>query len=148
MTFVLIFLISLFTARAGLADDTLTIFGDAGKQTVVRIETADTREKQKTGLMFRKYLQQGAGMLFTFKRSGRIGMWMKNTYLPLDMFFIDENGTITDIAENTEPLSLKTIAPQSDVKAVLETNAGFAKKHGIKIGDTVGHAFFKTEKKD
>ena len=148
MTFALIFLLSFFAARTGFAGDTLTITDAAGNETVVRVETADTREKQRTGLMFRKYLHQDAGMLFTFKRSGRIGMWMKNTYLPLDMFFIDENGTITDIAENTEPLSLKTIAPQNDVNAVLETNAGFAKKHGIKVGDTVRHDFFAPEKKD
>lgn len=124
-------------------DKTLTIQKANGEEISVQIEIADSPEKQRTGLMFRKYMPENAGMLFLFDRSERIGMWMKNTYLPLDMLFIDENGLIQDIAENTEPLSLKTIESKTDVSAVLETNAGFVKKNKINTGDKVIHSFFK-----
>ncbi len=70
-------------------------------------------------------------------------MWMKNTYLSLDMVFIKPDGTVTRVAENTEPLSTRIISSGGPILAVLELNAGTAKRLGIKPGDHVEHALFK-----
>lgn len=104
------------------------------------IETADTKAKMIKGLMFRKSLPSNSGMLFIFDKTHPqpVSMWMKNTYIPLDMLFIDEAGKIIGIAQNTQPLSLKTISPTTKpVSAVVELNAGEVKKNNIKIGDKV-----------
>ena len=104
------------------------------------VEVADTKEKMIKGLMFRKTLQTDGGMLFLFDDSHHqpVAMWMKNTFVSLDMLFIDSNNVIIGIAENTEPLSLNTISPTNKkVSAVLEINAGEVKKHKIKTGYSV-----------
>ncbi len=94
------------------------------------------------GLMFRRELPEGQGMLFDFDRDQDIAMWMKNTYISLDMIFITGDGRIRRIAENTEPLSLATIPSGGPVRGVLEVIAGTAKKFGIKPGDRVAHPIF------
>jgi hypothetical protein len=70
-------------------------------------------------------------------------MWMKNTYLPLDMVFIARNGTVINVAENTEPMSERTIPSAGPAYAVLEVNAGTAKRIGLKKGDKVTHPMFR-----
>ena len=105
-----------------------------------KLEIADTPEKMIKGLMFRKKLSSNSGMLFLFDKthSQPVAMWMKNTYIPLDMLFVEKTGKIIGIAENTKPLSLKTISPtKKHSAAVIEINAGEVKKHGIKVGDIV-----------
>ena len=136
------FVLLVYSSVQAQQTEKLKIKNAAGTEIVLNVEIADTPAKRRTGLMFRKYLKKDAGMLFTFPRKDVFSMWMKNTYIPLDMFFIDENGKITDIAENTEPLSLKSVSPGKRVTAVLETNAGFAKENGIQTGDVVEHPFF------
>ena len=104
------------------------------------VEVADTDHKMIKGLMFRKSLQKNSGMLFLFNEnhSQPVAMWMKNTLISLDMLFIEKSGRIIGIAENTEPLSLKTISPtKKHVSAVIELNAGEVEKHHIQIGDIV-----------
>jgi uncharacterized membrane protein (UPF0127 family) len=82
-------------------------------------------------------------MLFEFgARETEISMWMKNTYIPLDMIFIRANGVIGHIAENTTPLSEATISSNGPVKGVLEVIGGTAKRLGIAAGDRVEHPFF------
>ena len=93
--------------------------------------------------MFRRSLAADRGMLFDFAQVEPVSMWMKNTYLPLDMLFIRSDGTISHIAENTEPLSTRVIPSGGPVLAVLELNAGSAKRLGIKPGDRVEHPLFK-----
>lgn len=108
------------------------------------LEIADTPEKMTKGLMFRKTLKNNSGMLFIFdeKHPQPIAMWMKNTFISLDMLFIEKSGKIIGIAENTEPLSLKTISPTNKtVSAVIELNAGEVKKHAIQTGDMVFYQF-------
>lgn len=129
-------------AAARAADEsTLEIVTKNGVH-VFTVEMARTDEERQKGLMFRKELAEGKGMLFDFKPDQDVAMWMRNTYIPLDMLFINGNGTIRRIAENTEPLSEKTIASGGPVRGVLEVIGGTAKKLGIAPGDKVAHPLF------
>ena len=110
---------------------------------VFDVEFANTPEERSKGLMFRRELPQGRGMLFDFGAEGPVAMWMKNTYVSLDMLFIRADGTIARIAENTVPHSEATIQSGPPVKAVLEVVAGTAKRLGIAPGDRVAHRIFR-----
>jgi uncharacterized membrane protein (UPF0127 family) len=109
---------------------------------VFSVEMATTEEEKTTGLMYRKELPDGKGMLFDFSPEQQVSMWMKNTYIPLDMIFIRADGRILRIAENTEPLSTKIISSGGLAKGVLEVIAGTAQKYGIHPGDRVAHPLF------
>jgi uncharacterized membrane protein (UPF0127 family) len=109
---------------------------------VFSVEMATTEEEKTTGLMYRKELAEGKGMLFDFAPEQEVSMWMKNTYISLDMIFIRADGTILRIAENTEPLSTRIIPSRGMAKGVLEVIAGTAQKYGIKPGDRVAHPLF------
>ncbi|RXH09506.1 DUF192 domain-containing protein [Bradyrhizobium guangzhouense] len=109
---------------------------------VFSVEMATTDEEKQTGLMYRKELADGKGMLFDFNPEQEVSMWMKNTYVSLDMIFIRADGRILRIAENTEPLSTRIISSKGPARAVLEVVAGTAQKYGIRVGDRVGHPLF------
>jgi uncharacterized protein len=109
---------------------------------VFSVEMATTEEEKTTGLMYRKELPDGKGMLFDFSPEQQISMWMKNTYISLDMIFIRADGRILRIAENTEPHSTKIISSGGLAKGVLEVIAGTAQKYGIQPGDRVAHPLF------
>ena len=130
-----------FAARAAELEP-LEIVTKSGVQ-VFSVELAKTDKERETGLMYRKELADGRGMLFDFTPEQEVSMWMKNTFLSLDMIFIRADGRILRIAENTEPQSLKIISSGGPAKGVLEVIAGTAKKYGIAPGDRVGHALFK-----
>ena len=119
----------------------LTIATD-GDATMFTVEIADTDITRERGLMFRQRLPEGHGMLFDFGEPRPVSMWMKNTYIPLDMVFIRSDGTIAYIAENTVPKSLDTIGITEPVLAVLELPAGTARKKDIRAGDMVYHRLF------
>jgi uncharacterized protein len=119
----------------------LEIVTKSGVQ-VFSVEMAKTEEEKTTGLMYRKELADGKGMLFDFSPEQQVSMWMKNTYIPLDMIFIRADGRILRIAENTEPMSTKIIPSGGLAKGVLEVIAGTAKKYGIQPGDRVAHPLF------
>ncbi len=106
------------------------------------VEMATTPEEKATGLMYRKHLPDGQGMLFDFSPAQQVSMWMKNTYISLDMIFIGPDGRILRIAENTEPLSTRIISSRGPAKGVLEVTGGSAKKYGIAPGDRVSHPLF------
>ena len=108
-----------------------------------QVEMAITPEEKEHGLMFRRELPDGQGMLFDFQFDQNVAFWMKNTYIPLDMLFIRADGRILRIAENTEPLSERNIPSGGPVRAVLEVIGGTAKKLGIAAGDRVGGSIFK-----
>ena len=110
------------------------------------VEIAETEEQRSRGLMFRQRLPEDRGMLFDFGKPRPVSMWMKNTYISLDMLFIREDGTIAYIAENTVPKSLDTIGVAEPVLAVLELAGGVSRKHGIRAGDKVYHRLFKDAK--
>jgi uncharacterized membrane protein (UPF0127 family) len=107
------------------------------------VEMAVTEPEREKGLMFRKELPEGNGMLFDFHREQEVGFWMQNTYIPLDMIFIRGDGRILRIAENTEPLSTRIIPSNGPVRAVLEVIGGTARKYGIAPGDRVASTIFK-----
>ncbi len=112
---------------------------------VFSVEMATTEEEKTTGLMYRKELPEGKGMLFDFSPEQEVSMWMKNTYIPLDMIFIRADGRILRIAENTEPLSTKIIPSRGLAKGVLEVIGGTAQKYGIQPGDRVAHPLFNAK---
>jgi uncharacterized protein len=119
----------------------LEIVTKSGVQ-VFSVEMATTEQEKETGLMYRKELADGKGMLFDFSPEQQVSMWMKNTYISLDMIFIRSDGRILRIAENTEPLSTSIISSGGLAKGVLEVIAGTAKKYGIQPGDRVAHPLF------
>jgi uncharacterized protein len=104
---------------------------------VFSVELAVTDDERARGLMFRRSVPEFTGMLFDFKRDQEITMWMRNTYVSLDMIFIQSDGRIRRIAENTETESDKIIPSGGPVRAVLEVAAGTARKLGIEPGDRV-----------
>jgi uncharacterized protein len=109
---------------------------------VFAVEIASTPAQREKGLMFRKNLPEGQGMLFDFQTDQDVSFWMQNTYIPLDMIFIRGDGTILRIAENAEPLSTKFIPSGGPVRGVLEVIGGTAHKLGIAAGDRVAHPIF------
>ena len=108
------------------------------------VELASNNEERERGLMFRKELPEGQGMLFDFERDQPVAFWMHNTYISLDMIFIRGDGRIAHIAENTEPMSDRLIPSGGPVRAVLEVIAGTARKLGIAPGDRVEGSIFGT----
>ena len=106
------------------------------------VEVVATDEERARGLMYRREVPEGHGMLFDFKSEQPVSFWMKNTYVPLDMIFIRADGRILRIAENTKPMSEDLVPSGGPVLAVLEVVAGTAKKFGIAAGDTVSYPIF------
>jgi len=114
----------------------IEITGKSGTHSF-QVELAVNDEQRSRGLMYRKELPEGRGMLFDFQREQDVGFWMKNTYIPLDMIFIRADGTIRRIAANTEPLSERSVPAGGPVRYVLEVIGGTARKLGIEPGDKV-----------
>lgn len=139
-------LLLLATLRCGAAVaaeiQSLEIITKSGVH-VFTVELAVTDEERARGLMFRRELPPGRGMLFDFKQDSPVSMWMENTYIPLDMIFIRSDGSIARIAENTEPMSRRIVSSGGPVRAVLEVIAGTARKLGIAAGDRVAHPMFR-----
>ena len=129
-----------------LAQQPLTIVDDNGKSHAFQVEMAVTPQEQETGLMFRKSVPAASGMLFVFPAVQPEPFWMKNTLVPLDMVFINPDGTIRAIAENTVPYSLAPVDSGGPVKAVLELQGGLTAKESISVGDKVIAAPFGNTK--
>jgi len=128
---------------AGSAEQqTLEIVSKSGVH-VFSVELAVTDEERQKGLMFRRSLPELQGMLFDFKQDQDVSMWMRNTYVSLDMIFIRGDGRIQRIAENTQTESDRIISSGGAVRAVLEVVAGTAKKFGIAPGDRVASPIFR-----
>jgi uncharacterized membrane protein (UPF0127 family) len=130
-------------ARAATAKtEPLTIVTKTGPKRF-DVEVMRDDASRARGLMFRRHMAPEHGMLFDFEHDEPVTMWMKNTYLPLDMVFIQRDGTVSRVAADTEPLSTAIIASGTPVLAVLELNAGTAAKLGIQPGDRIEHPLFK-----
>lgn len=121
--------------------ESLTLVTSTGEH-VFKVEVMRTDEQRARGLMFRRHMPADRGMLFDFKTEQRVMMWMRNTYIPLDMVFITKTGIVINVAEDTEPLSERTISSAAPAFSVLEVNAGVARRIGLKAGDQVKHALF------
>lgn len=105
----------------------------------IRIELATTPEEQMRGLMFREHLDENAGMLFIFEEARPLSFWMKNTLIPLDVLYMDQNGTIVDI-HTMQPCPAETIQcpsypSQAEAKYALEINGGRAEELGLEVGE-------------
>jgi uncharacterized membrane protein (UPF0127 family) len=111
------------------------------------IEVMRTVSELQEGLMYRSSLAENDGMLFDFQTEQPISMWMKNTFVPLDMIFLSRTGQITSIKENAEPFSESLISSNGPVYAVLEVKAGTAAKISLKIGDLIDHPIFRQKTK-
>lgn len=107
----------------------------SGKVVQFTVEVAETRDERELGLMNRKTMPADHGMLFDFGETRPVYMWMRNTYLPLDMIYLSEGGEITHIHPNAEPLSETIIDSRGEVRFVIEVNGGLSAKLGIKPGD-------------
>jgi hypothetical protein len=123
-------------AQSGIERRILSITTATGAQEFI-VEIANTEPDRQRGLMFRRNLGEREGMLFLFDQQEIITMWMKNTYISLDMIFINDERLVVDVARNAEPLSLDVIASKAPAKWVLELNAGSADRFGIRPGDRV-----------
>ncbi len=146
--FVLLFLASLFlfidaghSERNGPGHGRLAdvFFGNS----VVRAEIADTPELRSRGLMFREHLNDAEGMLFVFDYEGRWSFWMKNTLIPLDIIWIDNNFRIIHI-EKAVPCVEETCvsySPSAPARYVVEVNHGYTERNGVGIGDPVSIVF-------
>ena len=102
------------------------------------IEIADNDAKRSAGLMFRTSMGDTHGMFFVFERTQRVAFWMKNTPMPLDLVFINEKGRVAAIMQG-EPFSTAPIAPDAEIRFVLELKAGTSDSMGISVGDTMSH---------
>jgi uncharacterized membrane protein (UPF0127 family) len=114
----------------------LTIHTQQGPRTF-QVEIAATPQAQERGLMFRREMADDAGMLFVYGMPQQLTFWMKNTYIPLDLLFIDEDARIVFIHANAQPLSEALITAPMPAVAVLEINSGLSSRLGIAVGDSV-----------
>ena len=147
------FLVVLALLTAGLVHaahamrlETLRLITARGAH-VIDVEVTETPAEKAQGLMFRTRLPDTSGMLFFYETPQEITMWMRNTYIPLDMVFIRADGVVHRIEARTEPLSENIVASRGDVTACLELAGGAAERLGLKPGDRVEHRFFKPARK-
>ncbi len=122
--------------------ESLQVVSQDGKVHAFKVEVVDNDATRERGLMFRKHLAADAGMLFDFKEPSYEAFWMKNTYIPLDIVFIDANGRILNIARMAKPLDETNLPSAGPVLGVLEINGGEAAKLHINGGDLVRHRIF------
>ena len=136
------FLLAFGSAEAGACTPTEISFRTDAGETSFAIEIADDPDEQSRGLMFRRELAAEAGMLFVYDPPQPAAFWMKNTFLPLDMIFIDDSGRVESVAADTVPFSLEVLRSEGEIRAVLEVNAGLAAKLGIGPGIQAVHPAF------
>ena len=138
-----LFLMYNFCEVSASVKSELSIITSNGSKHNFLVEVAKTAEEKKIGLMFRKTLAKNAGMLFLYKREALRLMWMKNTFIPLDILFIDKKGVIKRVVKRTIPHSLATISSRQSVLAVLELKGGITSSLEIKRGDRIEHPAFE-----
>ena len=125
-----------------LPKEPLVIVTRDGRQHNFTVEMALTPDQQTVGEMFRPGVPEDGGMLFDWGIPRESGMWMRNTIASLDMLFINADGTIRAIAEDTVPYSLATVSSRGPVRATLEVAAGTAARLDIRVGDRVRQRIF------
>lgn len=128
-------------AAAGCSENSVALRGDWG-QARFSVEVADDAAERAQGLMFRKSMSTGAGMLFVYDSPQAMSFWMRNTLIPLDLLFIDSRGVVQHIHENAVPLDETAIYGGENLLSVLEINGGLARRMGIKTGSELRHPAF------
>jgi uncharacterized membrane protein (UPF0127 family) len=121
----------------------LAIRTSSGKVVNFKIWEADTPKREEQGMMFIREMDEHTGMLFMFPQNRPVSMWMKNTYVSLDLVFLNAHGKIDYIASRATPRSEAIIGPPTPEFAVLELKGGACETFGIKVGDTILHKNFK-----
>jgi uncharacterized protein len=134
-------LLAALPAARAAGQDTIEIVTRTGVH-AFSVELATNTAERAVGLMYRKELPEGRGMLFDFHDDQPVQFWMHNTYISLDMIFIAGDGRVVRVAENAKPMSDELIPSGRPVRAVLEVIAGTARKFGIAAGDRVTGSFF------
>jgi uncharacterized protein len=129
-------------AQPELPKEKLTIVTHDGARHVLTVEMALTEDQQTVGEMWRQSVPEDSGMLFDWGAPRSSKMWMRNTLVPLDMIFINADGTVRSIARNTVPRSEVVIDGQGPVRATLEVAGGTAARLGIQPGDVVRQRIF------
>lgn len=122
--------------------DTLVIERAGGTPLTLNVEVATTPEQHAYGLMYRRHLEDNAGMIFLWDVPQPVAMWMKNTLIPLDMLYVAADGRIKNIIAHAEPLNLTALPSDGPVRAVIEVNGGAVEKWGLKAGDRVIYRLF------
>lgn len=107
----------------------------------IDIEIADNTPERMQGLMYRKSMDENRGMLFIFQDNEQRGFYMRNTVIPLDIIFLDSVRQVLKIIKNTTPFSERTLESGSPAKYVVEVNAGYTERHGIKEGDKIKFSY-------
>lgn len=120
-------------------ENELSIISGENGQSIksIDVEVADDEAQRAQGLMYRRSMKDEQGMLFLFDRPAPQSFWMRNTYIPLDIIYVDENKKIITIHENTTPLSEISLPSNGDAQYVLEVNGGWCRRYGVKIGDVL-----------
>ncbi len=129
-------------AQPELQKQPLTIVSREGARHLFSLEVARTPREQQVGLMFRTHIADDGGMLFIWPYPQQSEMWMENCPIPEDMLFVNADGTIHSIAENTVPESLAHISSGGVVKATIELQGGLTAKLGIRVGDRIENEAF------
>ncbi len=128
---------SLSPSPAGLPRTSVEIVNDEGQRLQINAEIASTPEQHSQGLMYRTSMSEDEGMLFVFDTERVLSFWMKNTYIPLDMIFIDSEHVIIDINHNAQPEDTVPFTSSAAALYVLEVNGGFCVAENINVGDSV-----------
>ena len=115
----------------------LVVEADDGTSHEFDIYLAVTFEQKQRGLMFVRNLPERTGMLFIYDEDGIRSMWMKNTYISLDLVFIRSDGTVASVIRDAQPLSLQSLSSAEPVRFVLELNAGVSRRYGIGRGSSI-----------
>lgn len=119
------------------------VSGDKRHQFMV--EVADTQQERMTGLMHRTELAADRGMLFDFKATQPIRIWMRNTFIPLDLLFMTKDGTVAFVYEHMIPHDERGVGPREEMYSVLELQDGTIARLGLKAGDKLEHGIFKSK---
>ena len=139
-------LVWLFLGQAAWAQncsETVVYLKGSFGQARFSIEVADNEPERAKGLMHRESLASSAGMLFVYPRAQSLSFWMRNTLIPLDMIFVDQQGVIQHIHHQAQPLDETPIPGGRGLTHVLEINGGLAKRLGISVGDVLQHQSFE-----
>ncbi len=139
-----VFALSTFTANTRTLDEledlekgSVSIKLNSNESIEFSVLIAESNKDRRQGLMHIEFMEENQGMLFVFNPPRRVSMWMRNTPMSLDILFIDRNGKVISMEENTTPYSTKALSSGGTIRWVLEINSGLAKTKGIKTGDLV-----------